>query len=219
MLEVHAYRPTRTSPTTLAIVIGVHAVAIAALMLAKMDVPIHVKPPPLVTTFIPETVDPPEVKPDEIKPEVPTERPVTVERPIVETDIRPIETVEFDRIKLPDPTPWPVDNGIGSGEIVTPRTPDPVQVAARMDSRSVRQPPYPASEERAGVEGTVKVRLTVGADGRVRTVERVSAISDALFEATRRHALRAWRFRPATLDGRPVESSLVMTVVFELRSA
>jgi periplasmic protein TonB len=50
----------------------------------------------------------------------------------------------------------------------------------------------------------------------VKAVERVTAASDGLFEATRRQALSRWRFRPATRDGAAVESWKAMTVRFEL---
>jgi protein TonB len=72
-------------------------------------------------------------------------------------------------------------------------------------------------EERAEREGTVVVRLLIGADGRVRAVERISAASEAFWRATERHALRAWRFVPATVDGKPVESMHTMTVTFQLQ--
>jgi protein TonB len=63
----------------------------------------------------------------------------------------------------------------------------------------------------------VRVRVTIGVDGRVRAVEQVSATSAAFYRATERQALRHWRFRPATLDGRPVESRLVLEVIFRLQ--
>jgi protein TonB len=85
-----------------------------------------------------------------------------------------------------------------------------------MDGRSELQPPYPASEQRAGSEGTVVVLLTIGADGRVKAVRRISAASEAFWRATERHALRHWRFKPATVDGVPVESTQRLTVHFRL---
>jgi protein TonB len=87
-----------------------------------------------------------------------------------------------------------------------------------MDSRSQLQPPYPASEERMEREGKVSIRVTIGPDGRVKAAEKVSATSDAFFHETERHALRAWRFKPATVDGKPVESRQVLTVLFRLDS-
>jgi protein TonB len=47
------------------------------------------------------------------------------------------------------------------------------------------------------------VRVTIAPDGRVTSVEQVSATSPAFFQATQRHALSRWRFKPATVDGRP----------------
>ena len=62
----------------------------------------------------------------------------------------------------------------------------------------------------------MQIRVTIGADGRVKSAERVSATSDAFWRATERHALARWRFRPATLDGRPIESRKVITVDFRI---
>jgi protein TonB len=62
----------------------------------------------------------------------------------------------------------------------------------------------------------VRVRVTIGADGRVKAAEKVSATSDAFWRNTERQALTRWRFRPATVDGRPIESSKVLNVKFQL---
>jgi periplasmic protein TonB len=109
----------------------------------------------------------------------------------------------------------------GEPTIISEPLPDvpaaPVRVEAQLDTRSELQPPYPASEERAGTEGSVTVRVTIGAAGRVKAIEKLSATSEAFFRATQRHAMRHWRFRPATLDGKPVESVKTMRLVFVLR--
>jgi len=65
-------------------------------------------------------------------------------------------------------------------------------------------------------EGHVTVRVSIGVDGRVTAVERVSASDDAFWAVTQRQALRKWRFRPATRDGAPVASTKVLTVRFRL---
>jgi protein TonB len=120
-------------------------------------------------------------------------------------DSGPIGTAEP---KIPDPVPLPVP---------TPQpVPEPVRVEARLDARSELQPPYPASEQRAENEGSVTVRILIGADGGVKQVEKVKATSDAFFRATEQQALRHWRYKPATLDGKPVESRTTVTVRFRL---
>lgn len=212
------YQPRRAGPATLGMVIALHGGAIAALMMAKMEMPPPIFYPPTTAVFVPEPVEPPPVPPDPVEAEVPAPRSSAIER--VPAKVRVERDMALPRLPgLPEiPRPLP-DPGIGAGAIVPKPIPmaEPVRVEATIDSRSVLLPPYPASEERAGVEGIVRVRITIGADGRVKAVERLAAVSDALFRSTERHALRAWRFKPATLDGRPVESTRVMTVKFVLR--
>jgi protein TonB len=50
----------------------------------------------------------------------------------------------------------------------------------------------------------------------VEAVEKVSATSDAFWRVTERQALSRWRFKPATVDGNPVQSSKVLSVFFKL---
>lgn len=111
-----------------------------------------------------------------------------------------------------------VGTGTDTGVVVDPPKPAPVLVDAAPDARYLDdfQPPYPPSERRAERDGVVTVRVQVGANGRVLAIEPVRATSDAFFEATRRQALSRWRFRPATRDGVPVETTRVMTVRFEM---
>jgi len=94
-----------------------------------------------------------------------------------------------------------------------------VRREAEVDPRFARdlQPPYPPSEERGENEGNVRIQVTIAPSGRVIAVRRLAATSEAFWRATERQALDRWRFRPATLDGRPVEGVKVMTVHFRLR--
>jgi protein TonB len=95
-----------------------------------------------------------------------------------------------------------------------------MRIDAEFDPRfaDAMQPAYPTSEQRAQRDGSVRLRVTIGADGRVKAVERLSATSDAFWRATQRHALSRWRFRPATVDGRPVESRKVLSVHFRIEA-
>jgi protein TonB len=117
-------------------------------------------------------------------------------------DPGPIGNVVADPVPIPTPEPVPV--------------PEPVKKEAQLLGSSSLQPPYPTSEQRAEVEGSVTVRVHIGTDGRVKSVERVRGANDAFFRATEQQALRHWRFKPATVDGRPVESTKTMTVHFRL---
>ena len=219
MTEGGFHESRRISPTGLVIVVAVHAAAITALALSKMEVE-------QIKIFTPIQVEdirlPPEPEPlpppPEPKPQPRTRSEVTYVPPLVPSP----PTSNLDLPVTPTLDPPVFDAGpIGKADtppmprIETAPTPDPVRVEARMRSGDL-QPPYPAGEQRAGKEGSVRVRVTIGADGRVKAVEKVSATSDAFFRATQRHALRAWRFAPATLAGRPTESVKTLTVQFRL---
>jgi periplasmic protein TonB len=216
MTEAGFFERQRISPTSLTIVIAMHAAAITALALSKMEVTIKTPSGPFEIFDVPIDRDPP---PEPVKTSKPTPAPRTTPTripPIVEPPISDDLDLDTD----PTPTPAATFDRSGSETIKEPTLPPepvpPVRIEARMDSRSPLQPPYPASEERAGTEGQVKVRVRIGADGRVKAVERLAATHDAFYRATERHALRAWRFKPATVDGRPIESMKEVIVRFVL---
>lgn len=113
----------------------------------------------------------------------------------------------------------PADPGPASGgtTVVDPPKP-PVMIGATVDPRYADslQPPYPSSEIRAQTEGKLTARVLVGVDGRVKAIEILKTPSKGLSEATRRHALARWRFKPATRDGVPYEDWMTMTLNFRL---
>jgi len=96
--------------------------------------------------------------------------------------------------------------------------PAPLLIAARPDPRyaDAFRPDYPPALRRAGLEGSVTVRIAIDERGRVTAVSLVRATDPVFFEETRRQALRAWRFKPATRDGVAVSTEQVMTVHFRL---
>jgi TonB family protein len=73
-------------------------------------------------------------------------------------------------------------------------------------------PIYPAVAREQRIEGTVKLNVTVGADGSVRSVTLVSG-SQLLLQAAI-DAVRQWRYAPTLLDGKPIESQKQVSLVF-----
>lgn len=214
------FEEKRTSPTSMAIVIAIHAAAIGGLAMAKMEMPVMKIFKPIKIKDIPVPPPPPEVEQPRVEPKVEATPQPIIERPIIDlklpdrTEIAMVEPLPF----LPNVTPTTEPRVTVEPAIQPPAKRTPVRVNALLDPRYADrlQPPYPASEQRAGNEGRVTVRVTIGADGRVKRVEKVSAASDAFFRATERQALGQWRFKPATVDGDPIETTKVMTVVFRL---
>lgn len=97
-----------------------------------------------------------------------------------------------------------------------PKPPMPIFKAALRDPRFARdfQPEYPVGKLRLEIEGSVTVRVLVGTDGRVRQVQVIRASDPDFAKATEKQALKAWRFKPATRDGTPVEDWQTLTVRF-----
>lgn len=218
MTQAGFMEPRKLSPIGLAVVVTMHAAALGALALMKgPEIMERMKPIALIDIRQPPVPPPePPPEPQQVRPQ-PAQRPTFIDdpRPVIKlpTYTEPVTVGRSDPVIIRDP-PGPV--------VVEPRAEPispPVRVAAEFDPRYARdqQPPYPPAEERAGREGSVRLRVTVGADGRVKSVQRLNASSDAFWRATERHALARWRFRPATLDGRPIESSKLMTIYFRLQ--
>lgn len=78
-------------------------------------------------------------------------------------------------------------------------------------------PAYPVQALRAGIQGTVLLKVLVDPNGKPLQVmiERSSG-SRVLDDAARRHVLAAWRFHPAFRDGHAIEAWAVVPVRFNL---
>lgn len=217
------------SPLSLGAVLLLHGAAIAAVVLIKGPGWINPPRPPLIVDAVPIDQPPPPdpiPQPDQKMPQTPSRSQIDVPPREVRT---PAPSIPSDPVRnlptvLIGPDPTPVIPSIGR-PVPEPQpqpmerpAPDPVRVEAQFDPRFARelQPPYPVAEERAEREGEVRIRVTIGADGRVAGAQKLSATNDAFWRATERQALSRWRFRPATVDGRPIESSKVLTVRFRL---
>ena len=206
------YEPQKFRPTGLALVVALHAAALGALVLVKGPEFVTELPARTKVIFIPLPEDPPEMPPPPVE-DNPPPRPTEFTAPRQETIILnkgPVATQEpQERAAFAD-----------AGSALSRDIPDlpPVRVDALFDPRFAadQQPPYPTREHRAQRGGQVRILVTIGADGRVKAVQRLSATSDAFWQATQRHALNRWRFRPATIDGRPVESTKTLTITFQI---
>ena len=82
------------------------------------------------------------------------------------------------------------------------------------------QPPYPPRARELGVEGVVRLQVRIGTDGSPREIKIVRPSGRSDFDLTSVNTVqREWRFRPArTIDGTPVESTVVVAIRFTLKS-
>jgi protein TonB len=231
-MTANGFLEQRTArPLSLGAVILLHGAAIAAVLLVKGPQWIHLvdNPTDVVNVELepPPPLDiPPPPPTDKVSPQVPTKSVMDVPKRVIPTPV-PNNPISGDSTVVPpgpaignNPEPSNAARPVERLVEVPPRPPirNPVRTEAQFDPRfaGALQPPYPAAEQRNEREGSVRVRVTIAPDGRVAAVDKVSATSDAFWQVTQRQALSRWRFKPATVDGDPVQSSKVLTVFFRL---
>jgi len=101
--------------------------------------------------------------------------------------------------------------------VVQPPPPETRSVPARPIMSTQTGPQYPVLSRRLREEGSVRLRLTIGTDGRVINAEVLESSGAArLDDAATAWVLRRWRYEPATVGGQPVEATTEATLTFRL---
>ncbi len=206
----------------------IHAAVIGALIMIPATVVIDRPDDGIGVIDIPMTPEEPDPEPEKIEPKL-AEKPLIKPDPRLDAPPSPLKRPIDDRAHVTDVNTdgGLIDTGTDDGAIggkgsgfpiedITPK-PDPVFVPPSINSRYAgsMQPIYPGSLKRQEIEGTVKVRVLVGTDGRVKKLERLDATHDAFFRTTERQS-RKWRFNPATEDGKKVEAWYTVSLKFEM---
>lgn len=207
----------RRHPSALLLIVGGHAVLIAAVMTAKMDLPVKFIPDITRVRLLPNDPPPPEPLPPPTKPERTPPQDSRLDRPdiIVPTPIPDGPVANDPPLPLP-PNPGPI------GPSVDPIPPQPtpivpVRVGPRfLTPQHLIEPPYPADKQRLEEEAVLRLKLSIDARGRVVAVEPVGRTDRSFLEAARRHLIANWRYKPATEDGKAVASSTVITLTFRI---
>ena len=199
------------------VAVGLPVALVVAVALSPFEMPVLPGPktyPPILS--LPKPPPPPDPEPVERQkqPDTRLTAPPTPFPPIPEA---PFADPQPDTPLPPSPLP-----PIGTNPPVEIPTPPPLPplIEAKLDPRykSTFQPDYPAWEQRSEIEGIARVRVLVGADGRVKEVVELTSTSPGFFAETKRRALAKWRFKPATRGGTAEDSWVTMTVRFELNS-
>ena len=221
MLAYAASRPAtverRPYPNALLAIIALHVAALAAVMSAKMDIPILKGSKTTIFWVKPPETPPPTANPDTRAPRPqPQDTPVTVTRPERQVEIA-----------LPQDPPLPGGGTLVSGppagqiaaNIPTYRPPAPSVVKlgpTLLTSGEALKPPYPSSKLVTEEDASLTLRLAIDERGRVVGVQPVGRVDRVFLDAARRHLIANWRYRPASEDGRPTASSAVITLRFQL---
>lgn len=131
--------------------------------------------------------------------------PIREEEPEEELDFVPDDSLILG---VPDAPPPPEPEGpvrfVVGGNITEP------------EKISGPNPVYPEAARRARIQGVVVLECTIGKDGSVQNVKVLRGLALGLTEAAT-DAVKKWRFKPSTLNGKPVEVLYILTVRFNLQ--
>lgn len=131
--------------------------------------------------------------------------PIRDEEPDEEIDFVPDDNLVLG---VPDAPPPPEPEGpvrfVVGGNITEP------------EKLSGPNPIYPEAARRARIQGVVVLECTIGKDGTVTEAKVLRGLPLGLTEAAQ-DAVRKWKFKASTLNGKPVEVLYILTVRFNLQ--
>jgi len=185
-------------------------------------------PPPPDEPPPPKPEEPP--RPEAVKIPIPDPEPQEPE-PIVEAPPEPpppeppprheevVQIVQQPPRPAPRELPRPdIAVTIPKGPPPAPEPTGPIRVGGDVKAPvkvNAPDPQYPEAARSARVEGVVIVEAIIDMQGRVKSTKIVKDLPMGLGDSAQR-AVKSWRFKPATLNGKPVEVYYNLTVNFQL---
>jgi protein TonB len=131
--------------------------------------------------------------------------PIRDEEPDEEIDFMPDQNLILG---VPDAPPPPEPEGpirfVVGGNITEP------------EKVSGPNPIYPEAARRARIQGVVVLECVIAKDGSVKTVKVLRGLPLGLTENAV-DAVKRWKFKPSTLNNKPVEVLYILTVRFNLQ--
>ena len=85
--------------------------------------------------------------------------------------------------------------------------------------RDTPQPHYPNSARREGKEGRVLLRVLVDEQGKTKAIEVNTSSGHDLLDRAATDAIKNWRFVPARVGGKPIETWVKIPIEFQLSNA
>lgn len=227
---VHDERLTWGAAGILFLVSALHAAGIGKLFITPPEVDREALPPVFQVSL--QKLPPPRL-PDEIRPnksDAPTSddakqrprqtRPVPILVDTPTTDPVPPDTqvkkYEIGDELLPGVPGPPMPEGSAEGEGTEAAPVEETPVIWKMKLIDMRPPVYPPRCLRMGIEGTVRLRVLVGEDGRPQEVTVAKSSGDAGLDQSAIDAAREWRFEPARRNGEPVRAWAMVPIEFKL---
>jgi len=157
----------------------------------------------------------------EVRKKVEVLKPRTVRVPIPDPtpdEPEPVREIEPEE-SLPDVVPDDVIFGVPDAPPAPVEDTGPIRVGGQIkEPRKIHEvkPIYPEIARKARMEGVVILEITVDKQGNVRDVKILRSLPMGLTEAAV-EAVKQWKYEPSTLNGRPVEVLVTVTVTFRLQ--
>jgi protein TonB len=144
----------------------------------------------------------------------------TFDLPKIQTEIATLQDLPLKPDDFGQPWPQPKPKAAkpkpkpASAPVVA-KKPIIKTIPARVQ-RSV-PPLYPTSARRAGIEGTAKIRLQIGSDGKVQSSSIAVSSGHKTLDTAALTAAQKWRFIPAKQGSNTIPSTVVVPIRFTLR--
>jgi periplasmic protein TonB len=226
---VHDERLTWGAASVLLVVTALHAAGIGRLLLTRLETADDEPPPPIFQVSLlklppprlpPEVQQAPDTAPNAVKQQPRVTRPVPILVDTPTTDPVPPDTqvkqYEPGDELLPGEPGSAMPAGIADGDSTASAPVVQTPVYWKMKLLDMRPPIYPPRCLRLGIEGTVRLRVLVGEDGRPQDAAVRTSSGDAGLDQAALDAVRGWRFEPARRDGVPLRAWCIVPITFSL---
>lgn len=220
-LERSVYVPKRNSPVALAASAGM-IIAMAACLATLNIVAQHKERTRLATVDLHELdVTPPPPPPEQKKLETPepAQTQTVAPRPMIQLPAPGPQQVMVDAPPPPVP-PTVTSEGVKVNAAPAPAPAPPATTMEGGDLSSkvlfAKPPTYPVDSRRAHEQGTVKLLVLVGSDGKVSDIEVAASSGSRRLDQAALQAVRRWRWSPTMLRGVAMAVRGYVTIPFVL---
>jgi periplasmic protein TonB len=190
--------------------LALHALAALAILAPPAFVAVEKTQEPLVQPITLKREEPPPPPPPPTL-EVVKHKPKTT---VMRAPPKP-EPVRADPIVTAEPTTMSYPPVADPDPVAEPAA--PVQTApSALGYKSMKAVPYPRIATIQRMEGTVILRVLVGADGVPQEIQIDKSSGHAVLDNAARSAVMKWRFEPGTRNGEPFAAYGLVPIAFKL---